>query len=132
MVYFTKEIIMGYMDLTVSGSDTAADAAADMIYAMIKSLKKSLKDPGNSYNTSGAVNVAMIFDEMIIPSAYYSESYVEDLTELANDTRNKLQKELDLCNKESAEWDPANKLWHTTKYKKLLKRLDTFLEKCDE
>jgi len=71
---------MGYMDLSISGSDMAADAAYSLIEAMVTSLKISLKDPGNNYNTSGAVNVAMIFDEMIIPSEYFAKSYNENLT----------------------------------------------------
>ncbi len=81
----------GFMSFTVGGSDSAADLQSDVEKAVkaakaalkqktgsllpdkvinsklcdaaIEALKKGLKDPGNTYNTHGTLNVAMIMHE---------------------------------------------------------------------
>jgi hypothetical protein len=122
---------MGYSDLSVVGSDMAADAAYEMIQAMTKTLKKELKQKSyNEFNTCGVVNVAMIFDELIIPNKYYAVFGGVDLIELAKLTAIKLKKLYDISNK--ADWGNTqdgknNKKYHLNKYKRLLKRLNKFI-----
>ena len=119
---------MGYMDLSVVGSDTAADTASEMVSAMAKVLKKGLKERGGSFNTSDPVNVAMIFDEMILTSKEFQRSFAEELIDIAEQTVDLLQEEYNYA-KNDNEWDDKeNKQYHMKKYKHLLKRLNTFVE----
>ena len=67
---------MGYIDLSVSGSDSAADDFWELQEVMAKTLTKNLKDKGNEYNTCGAINVAMIFDQHIIPKSRHAFRYL--------------------------------------------------------
>ena|ERR1035437_1770106 len=66
---------MGYMGLgSVSESDNASDLAFNVSTAVAAVLKKGLKLQDNCWNTNGAVNVALVFEELIIPatdSAYF-------------------------------------------------------------
>lgn len=117
---------MGYFELSVNGSDFAADAAASLVDNMVKALKKSLQEEGNEYNTSGPVNVAMIFDEIIIPSTFFKDHNYDKLQEIAVITREKLQEEYIKVSGIKTN-DIANKKYHCNKYKSLLNRLDKFI-----
>lgn len=57
---------MGFMDLTVRGSDKASDFYYLLTKEVAKVLEKELKNEANQYNTPGWINVAMIFDESLI------------------------------------------------------------------
>jgi hypothetical protein len=61
------ELKEGFSSYTVNGSDTAADAYEEMCNVMAASLAKALKFEGNRYNTTGAINVAMIVKEHLLP-----------------------------------------------------------------
>ncbi len=97
-------------------------------------LKKDLAKTGNEYNTSGPVNVAMIFNELIIPVEYYQGySGVNDLKKLAERTAKKLTAEIKRTEKE--DWGPDSddddrKAMHLSEYRRLLKRLNKFVEDC--
>lgn len=62
---------MGFMDISVSGSDEAADTAsliADKAYQVIK---KEFKTPETGTDLDGPVAAAVIFEELIIPASDY-------------------------------------------------------------
>jgi NADH:ubiquinone oxidoreductase subunit B-like Fe-S oxidoreductase len=116
--------MMGYMDLSVMGSDVASDAAVNMAYAAIKSLEHSLKEKGNEYNTGGLENVAMIIDEVILPSKMLTSLCSPRLEKLVDKILPQLEKLINRTQK--SEWyDQDNKKYHLTKYKRLFKRLSS-------
>jgi len=122
---------MGYSDLTLSGSDEAAELAGSIESCMVKILEKELKMTTNEYNTDGIINVAMFFDECIIPCKYWGISAYDDgLIRLAEKTAKKLKKRIDDTVKD--DWDDkANKRMHLTAYRRLLRRLRKFLADWD-
>jgi hypothetical protein len=85
---------MGYMGLeSWSGSDLAADAVHNALAALAKSLKKALKEKGSDFNTEGMVNVALFFEEFIVPlTQQYAEAYSDELNEVARKVAKKLEK----------------------------------------
>ena len=62
-----KKLDEGVSDLSVVGSDGASDCwysvKKEMLKAALPLLKKEMLDKGNEFNTSGAINVAMILVE---------------------------------------------------------------------
>lgn len=62
-----KELNEGFSGLSVIGSDGASDLFYEVKKAAVKAivpvLKAGLKDKGNTWNTPGALNVAMILTE---------------------------------------------------------------------
>ena len=65
---------MGFAGYKVIDSDTAADTLSDVESAMARKLLKGLKERGNEFNTNGPENVAMMFDEYLIP-AFGKDAY---------------------------------------------------------
>lgn len=59
---------MGFTDLSILGSDTAADMANDIGDILAKRLSKEMKLKENEFNTDGPDNVAMFFEEVICKS----------------------------------------------------------------
>jgi hypothetical protein len=55
---------MGFMNLSVVGSDHAADSASLAVDAFAVALEKEFLVKGNEYNTPGPLNVSMIISEM--------------------------------------------------------------------
>jgi len=70
---------MGFMGLSVSGSDNAADSAYTAVEAFAKQLEIEFKGKGNEYNTPGPLNVAMIIDEMCNHSMFYLNTRMQKL-----------------------------------------------------
>ena len=127
---------MGYMEISIGGSDMAHEAYAltrnDFIKAANKALKflrRELKDPGNLYNTGGPVNVAMVVTETKIPMLFASEypafmqETIDALVEYIADSA-------------EGEWGTsaasvANKKMHMDRYRALLKKLRRMQAKID-
>lgn len=106
------------------GSDLASDAAVNMAYAAIKSLENSLKEEGNRFNTGGLENVAMIIDEVILPSKMLTSLCSPRLEKLVETILPQLKELIDRVKK--SEWDDRDrKKYHLTKYKRLFKRLSS-------
>jgi hypothetical protein len=55
---------MGFMDLSIGGSDVAAGSASVCVSAFAKQLAIEFKEKGSEYNTPGPLNTAMIIVEM--------------------------------------------------------------------
>ncbi len=116
---------MGYFDLSVIGSDSAADLCYSVGNKIADVLTKDLKDPGNSYNTDGITNVAMIFDEVIIDNKCFC--YNDKLNDLASKVIKLLEQKIKLSSNLEDWNDKDNMNWHIKKYKKLHKRLTKYL-----
>lgn len=62
-----KQLNEGVLDLTVVGSDGASDCwyfvKKEMLKVALPLLKKEMLDKGKKFNTTGAINVAMILVE---------------------------------------------------------------------
>ena len=119
---------MGYMGLDrVTQSDAASDLAYDMQKAMAKELKKGLKDRGNCCNTDGPTNVALIFEEMILPRR---DSYIdcEELVDVAKETYDMLGKTIEEV--KGADWDgdKENMKFHLNAFKRLQKSVKKFID----
>lgn len=85
---------MGFMGLSsVCESDNAADLGYRVSDAVTKILKEGLKQTANEYNTSGPINVALIFEALIIPAK--SSTYIldEKLVKIAQECILLLKKE---------------------------------------
>jgi len=120
------------MDISICGSDLASSCAYGVIDAMVKVLRRELEEePGNAYNTSGVINVALFFEEIIVPNrqAYHSEALVQ----LASDTLELLEKnELSWAHDKSLWTDEEGRLDHLARYKELQGALKLFVATHDE
>ncbi len=74
---------MGFTDMSIMGSDTAADMASNIGDMLAKKLTKESKVKDNEFNTDGIDNVAMFFEEVICKSNNVF-SYNDNLIYLAN------------------------------------------------
>lgn len=70
---------MGFMDLSVGGSDNAADSASNCVDAFAKQLAIEFKEEANCYNTPGPLNVAMIIVEMCDHSSFILNDNMQKL-----------------------------------------------------
>lgn len=117
---------MGYMGLKhFQESDNASELADEMGNAMADVLRDGLKEAGNSFNTDGVVNVAMIFRDLIIPN---KEEYVcnEKLRAVAKETYKKLFKQVH--EDKPGDWDDQeNRKEHMAAYRGMLKALEKFI-----
>jgi hypothetical protein len=66
---------MGFMDLSVVGSDQAADSASLAVDAFTVALEKEFGVEGNNYNTPGPLNVSMIISEMCSNHTMFVSNY---------------------------------------------------------
>jgi hypothetical protein len=114
------------MDLSVGGSDTASDAAYVVTEAMVVALKKEFKEKGNSYNTGGVENVAMIFHQHLVPGNF-ARLFNDHLYDMALKTLDALEKLIKRTNKEKWE-DRGNKEYHLACYKDWQKSLKKFIK----
>jgi hypothetical protein len=109
-------------------SDTASDLAYVMQNAMAEVLRKGLKDEGNWCNTSGVVNVAMIFRDLVVPNI---EEYCgnEKLQAVAKETYSKLFSQVHEDNPDdwgSSPKDKENRREHMEAYRKMLSALKKY------
>jgi len=116
---------MGFMDLSLHGSDMASDASSFATGAMVAVLRKELSNKANEYNTPGPVNVALYFSERLIPGGFHQDFH-PGLTKLAEDTLHDLELHYIAC--EKAEWDDAeSKAEHMSVYGRLVNELKKFI-----
>lgn len=118
---------MGYIDITIGGSDAAADAHADIRVPFekaaakaIKSLRRELKDVHNCFNTPGPVNVAMILTESKIDFPLRLSREYPDLLE---ETHTALKEYINKCYDPDLWDDLGNREWHLERYRKLLRKI---------
>lgn len=90
---FLTTLNEGFTHYSVHGSDTASDDFyGKLCLDIAKCLEKILKRESNPYNTSGAVNVAMIIKEHLGPGFFNQSAEVKKVARMAKD---QLQKEID-------------------------------------
>lgn len=108
---------MGFMDVSIVGSDAASDFTYNIGNATAELMQKELKEKHSCWNTSGDVNVALFFEEVIVPSGQLR--FNDKLIKVARQTRTSLRKWFKLKNR-----NPGL----DSDYKRLIKTLDTFLK----
>ncbi len=116
---------MGYVNLSIGGSDMAGDGAIDLEEGIVRILNKLLKKKQNAYNTDGVINVSMIYNEIIIPTKYWKENGCDlkllAITKVIPELKKEIKKlEKVIC------INSENKNYHINTYKGLLKRLENF------
>ncbi len=127
---------MGYMDISIGGSDRAADCFYNIVADMVKSLQEELQDPGNEFNTSGTVNVALFFEEVVNPNLSFWAKFVHHdenkMLSLARKTLTNLEK-VEISHAEVKEmWETdKNRLWHLGRYHELQKGLQRFIDAAE-
>jgi hypothetical protein len=65
---------MGYMSLSVFGSDTCSDFASRCVEAIAKEMKKEINQDHSQWNTPGVINVGILISEVIYPVRRYCHS----------------------------------------------------------
>jgi hypothetical protein len=133
---------MGYMDISIGGSDMASDfhyvvvraALAENNLKVNELFKSEIVAINNEYNTCGAINVALVLterheymDENLDPSGYYVKDHlpniIENYSELVEETKDRIVKIKSLW--ESSEWDnKESQKSHVDSASDLLKNLD--------
>ena len=118
---------MGYMDITIYGSDIAAGNFAETLEALknegisaaIEVLEEALEEDHGGFNTAGPENVGMILTESTISPILALD---ENFDELVNSTVEALDEKIKSDKK--ADWeDQANRDWHLKRYRQILKNL---------
>lgn len=56
---------MGFMDISIGGSDNASDFCSEVVGNIRKQCTKQLKNKANCYNTPGYINVALLLKSFI-------------------------------------------------------------------
>jgi len=118
---------MGYLGLKHMGdSDNAADLGHDVQEAMANVLLKRLGKTDNVYNTDGPIDVALVFEALIIPAMKSFDC--TKLYNLALETIKKLEEKFDDAKKGSVEdWGShENKKMHVNAYNRMLKSMKKF------
>lgn len=121
---------MGYMDLTVIGSDLAADLNHEVNSAIARVLRRGLKEKGNDWNTSGSVNVGMWFNEVACKNkALFAH---DEMRNVAAKTLDMLEKRELIEAADKDQWDDeSNRQYHSSTYKKIALSLREFIKYCD-
>lgn len=117
---------MGFTDMSIMGSDTAADMALDIGNMLAKALKEESKEENNEYNTDGIENVAMFFEEVICKSNNVF-SYNENLTSLANDIVKSLKNRIKNLSKKEYKND-ENAQRFISRYRQMTKSINEWIE----
>ncbi len=68
---------MGFMDLTIGGSDNASDFTSEVVETVRKKCIKELKNEANEYNTPGYINVALLLKSLISDENEFHFTYKE-------------------------------------------------------
>ena len=114
---------MGYAGLdSWVDSDNTFDMTSDIIEGMCESLNTHLKENSNSYNTCGAIDVALFFESFILPIKDEIED-MEFVTDLASETSQELKKLIEAYEKADWNGDEDNKNMHITSCKRMLSSL---------
>ena len=122
---------MGYSFITINDSDRANSFAHYTLDGVAKKMSNELKREESSYNTSGAVNVALFFESFITPNAQlfvFSESF----TRIAKQCKDLLSKEIEDTENPDNWEDESSRLYHNSRYKALLQSLEDFLQNVND
>lgn len=118
---------MGYMDISICGSDRASDLNETIKrcsggkFVAIAILQKELKEVYNCYNTQGCVNVALVLTEGAGKKLFadYKDERYEQLVSSTLEAMGHLRKFSFM-----AEWDTEeNKKKHLDVYDRLISQL---------
>ncbi len=125
---------MGYSGLTGNwDSDMASATANSCVKAVIKVLKREVKLKENEYNTDGIVNVAFMFDELVVPSMYkLCWGYYDEMREIAEKVFDGLEVKIQDCKDYLRTEDPNddNTHMHIRHYRRLKRSVGRFLKEC--
>ena len=117
---------MGFTDMSIMGSDTAADMARDIGDMLAKKLAKESKTKENEFNTDGIDNVAMFFEEVICRAGDVF-NYNDNLIVLANNIANSLKERIkELSKKEYKNDESAHRF--ICRYRQMLKAINKWIE----
>ena len=117
---------MGFTDMSIMGSDTAADMTRDIGDMLAKKLAKESKTKENEFNTDGIDNVAMFFEEVICKSGN-AFSHNDDLLALADKIANSLKSRIkELGKKEYKNDESAHSF--IRRYRQMLKAINKWIE----
>lgn len=112
---------MGFMGLgSIAQSDEASDMAWSVVGDMAKKLEIASKKRTNEYNTPGYINVALFFQEIIVPLNSYHFKDNELLQKIAKEIIKDIQMDID---------DRSFSEDHRKDLIKLRTNLKTFLKK---
>ena len=67
---------MGYMDISIGGSDGAADLHCTVVSEVIKHCKLELMQEHSQYNTPAVVNIALSLET--VKSEFWCHYYISD------------------------------------------------------
>tara|TARA_B100001057_G_C22797656_1_gene930292 strand:- start:389 stop:778 length:390 start_codon:yes stop_codon:yes gene_type:complete len=121
---------MGYMDISMGGSDFAAGLASNAFDALAKVFRKHMKEEdGNAYNTSGVVNVALWFEGCVSEALEgWCELCENPLYNVAVECRDRLiEEEIKPAQKKSLWENEDNRIYHLTRYRELRNALNKFI-----
>ena len=106
---------MGFMSVTIGGSDNASDFAYTVGDKIGKEMLKELKEDSNQYNTPGCINVALFVEEILNSTNHFCLNESETISKAVRKCRKQLARE-------ENKWDG---IWKDT-FKRLNKALDKF------
>lgn len=112
---------MGFMDISIGGSDNASDFCSEVVENIRKHCKKELKNKANSCNTPGYINVALLLKSFISEENEFHFTY---------DNWNTIWEKLsESFNKNDSDY--ADKVVNK-QYKNLAKWVGEMNEKCKQ
>ncbi len=68
---------MGFMNISIAGSDEASDFCSLVSEKIRKECKKELKNKANDYNTPGYINIALLLKSLISEENEFYFTYGE-------------------------------------------------------
>lgn len=117
---------MGFTDMSIMGSDTAADMASDIGDMLAEKLAEESKTKENEFNTDGIDNVAMFFEEVICKSGNVF-SYNDNIIALANKIANSLKNRIKKLSKKEYKNDESAREF-ICRYRQMLKAINKWIE----
>ena len=127
---------MGYMNLSVIGSDMAADIAYEVIEEMGEKLLEEASVENNEFNTDGCINVAMFIEEFVVPAPGWTAFVSSDwkLFKAAVKAEKLLVKRTERTGKRyKSRWDDEdNRVMHRERYQEMLDALRSFIRRVQD
>ena len=122
---------MGYMTISIVGSDMAADQIAGVNDVIAEKLREDLTEDNGCFNTNGWVNVALWFEGCVVKSLDgWMELSGNPLYQVAVECRELLNEHSIKPARNKEEWDEEdNRLMHLNRYLELRKALDKFINR---